>query len=209
MSSPSSPVRGAPIASAPREVPNGHWPEPTVPHHVLVFYGLAGSGKDTAAQPHVAAGATKICFADPLKAFVGQVFGWPRDLLYGPSELRNAPDPYGRLRPDGEPLTPRHALQTLGTEWGRGCYRDVWLELGLRRIAEARQTAPVVVTDARFANELTALRAIGAKLILVYRPEVSQMAHASEQELSSTVPDCVIENRGTVPALWAASRALR
>jgi hypothetical protein len=30
-------------------------------------------------------------------------------------------------------LTPREAMQTLGTEWGRACYEDVWAALGVRR----------------------------------------------------------------------------
>lgn len=29
-------------------------------------------------------------------------------------------------------LTPRHALQRLGTEWGRACYRNVWIDYALR-----------------------------------------------------------------------------
>jgi len=29
-------------------------------------------------------------------------------------------------------LTPRHALQQLGTQWGRDCYGDVWINYGLR-----------------------------------------------------------------------------
>lgn len=31
-----------------------------------------------------------------------------------------------------EYLTPRCALQTLGTEWGRNCYKDVWVDYALR-----------------------------------------------------------------------------
>lgn len=36
-------------------------------------------------------------------------------------------------------LTPRQALQQLGTEWGRRCYNDVWIEYAMRiatRLAE-------------------------------------------------------------------------
>lgn len=191
--------RGAPIASAPRAAPA------SAPHAVLVFFGLAGSGKDTAAAPWVEQGATRISFADPLKAFCMQVFQWPHDMLWGPSERRSDPCPHGRRRPDGEPLTPRYALQTLGTEWGRGCYTDVWLELGLRRIAEARTTGPVVVTDARFRNELDALRKIGATLIRIERPGIEALAHASEQDIMRYTPHVVLYNTGSIGDLRTAA----
>jgi hypothetical protein len=34
--------------------------------------------------------------------------------------------------PPLEYLTPRHALQTLGTEWGRNCYTNTWVDYALR-----------------------------------------------------------------------------
>jgi hypothetical protein len=55
--------------------------------------GTAGSGKDSAAnffvQNHK---ATTISLADPIKRFAKHVFGFTDEQLWGPSELRNAPD---------------------------------------------------------------------------------------------------------------------
>lgn len=75
-------------------------------------------------------------------------------------------------------LTPRYALQKLGTEWGRDCYTTVWSELALR-IAKQLMTDPkldytayqgvkrrtdgtppagIVIPDIRFISEMKVLR---------------------------------------------------
>jgi hypothetical protein len=104
---------------------------------IIGIVGKAGSGKDTVA--HMIPGAKLLSFADPLKEFCAQVFEWNRNTLWGPSENRNRPDPrYGGL-------TPRHALQTLGTQWGRACYENVWVDLGIRRAKEWLETQVDIV----------------------------------------------------------------
>lgn len=95
-------------------------------------------------------------------------------------------------------LTPREAMQSLGTSWGRGCYEDIWVELGLRTAkawAEWNDVMPsdfaivalgdlhsthvplpppyirvAVITDVRFLNEAKAIRAAGGELWHVLRP---------------------------------------
>lgn len=95
--------------------------------------GAAGSGKDTLADYLVEChGYVKIAFADPMKRFCAHVYGWSRDILWGSSHLRDTPDLRYR-RHDGtgegpEFLTPRYALQQLGTAWGRDCWNPTWLE---------------------------------------------------------------------------------
>lgn len=84
----------------------------------------------------------------------------------------------GEDAPSGEGcfLTPRYALQSLGTEWGRSCYNDTWVDYCLRVakaileegrqyyapyglhsehevIAPIRDYKGVVVPDIRFPNE--------------------------------------------------------
>jgi len=51
-------------------------------------------------------------------------------------------------------LTPRRALQTLGTEYGRTLYEDVWVDLTLAQACDAEVT---VITDCRFDNEFRAI----------------------------------------------------
>lgn len=105
---------------------------------------IAGSGKDTVAarlaEKHQ---FVSVALADPMKRFCKEIFGFTDEQLWGPSEARNKPDRryrrgllvHGRSVgkstdvPDTEPLylTPRYALQQLGTEWGRDCYPDLWV----------------------------------------------------------------------------------
>lgn len=104
--------------------------------------GRAGSGKDTIADILVRDhGFVKVAFADPLKRICRDIFDFSYEQLWGPSEKRNEPDSrYPRewktnANRDSFPishLTPRFALQQLGTEWGRNCYSDIWVEYALR-----------------------------------------------------------------------------
>ena len=119
--------------------------------------GKAGSGKDTVADLLVGRhGFAKVALADPLKRICREVFQFTDEQLWGPSEKRNA----GDVRFPREHsctkrgffnascdccgvmedlwstlpcyLTPRHALQQLGTEWGRRCSPNVWVDFALR-----------------------------------------------------------------------------
>ena len=211
--------------------------------------GLAGSGKDSVADRLVAEhGAVKVALADPIKRICADVFGWETDRLWGPSEKRNEPD-VRYLRqvlikntPSAYPgddclgakiriyLTPRYALQRLGSEWARDCYPDVWIDYAVRVARELEEGgfvyAPqrgliseygsldcpsfpytsVIVPDVRFRNEVEGLRKAGAKLVRVKRVgyEKPRFDHPSETE-QMTIPDsefdCVIENDSTLEVL--------
>jgi len=226
---------------------------------VLAFSGLSGVGKDTAAGFLVAADHyTAIGVADPLKRIVRDVFDFSVEQLWGPSELRNIPSPrYPRLHtptPDGvecvccenklpfpEPcgLTPRYALQLLGTEWGRYCYDDVWIDLALRTAATLRDkqregwnsyaytvergitekaAVPleygIAFTDIRFKNELAALKRAQVPVIRIKRPGYTEPRynHPSETE-QMEVPDdqfaYILENDGNLVDLASAVARMR
>lgn len=123
---------------------------------ILGLSGLAGCGKDYTANVLVERyGFVKVAFADPLKRICREVFDFSEEQLWGPSQKRNEMDlrylrghhvlgddgtscakcglAYSKenaLRPCA--LTPRYALQHLGTEWGRHCYENVWVGYALR-----------------------------------------------------------------------------
>jgi len=142
--------------------------------------GRAGSGKDTVADILVANHSfVKVAFADPIKRICRDVFRFTEEQLWGPSEARNAED-VRYPRPSGmECLTPRYALQKLGTEWGRDCYQDIWVDIAIRTAYALLSGFPVeysrdkglvplglwplkrpqgvVISDVRYPNEVEAL----------------------------------------------------
>jgi len=138
-------------------------------------------------------------------------------------------------------LTPRFFLQHFGTETGRACYPKVWVDYALRvaheLLASSREnervgdvllpeysaqlgvtyragierTRGVVITDARFANELVAVKAAGGRLVRIVRPEAGLEGtagqHSSEEE-QKTIPnstfDLVLNNDSTLKALYSS-----
>ena len=126
-------------------------------------------------------------------------------------------------------LSPRIALQTLGTEWGRHCHKDIWVNYCLRMAFKVltgegtysamegltgfayKDAAGVVIPDARFKNEFIAIRAAGGKIVRIKMPLASEdsvgvKGHSSETE-QNDVPDeffnDVIDNTGTIADLYA------
>jgi hypothetical protein len=108
--------------------------------------------------------------------------------------------------------TPRRAMQTLGTEWGRGCIApDLWVRLFLLRAERHRAAgAPVVCDDMRFANEAEAIRGAGGLLVRVDRPGVAPAAgHASEGGLAGVDFDLVVSNDAPTAISFALDWAPR
>lgn len=109
--------------------------------NIIGISGLAGSGKDTAADfllEHE--GFIKISLADPIKRFAMDVWEFTEEQLWGASQFRNAPDYRYELSPNNF-LTPRHVLQHLGTEGGRAIDYDCWIRYAIRtakRLLEAK-----------------------------------------------------------------------
>jgi hypothetical protein len=72
---------------------------------------------------------TPIAFADPIKKIAMDIYGFTYDQVYGNS--KEIPDP----RWDG--LTPRHAMQQIGTEVARSIHPDTWIRYCLSTIRSA------------------------------------------------------------------------
>lgn len=164
--------------------------------NIISVSGRIGSGKDTIAD-HLILNYNykKMSFAESLKDVVSSVFGWDRKLLDGSTkesrEWREQVDPWWAKRLDMPNLTPRWVLQYWGTEVGRQHFHtDIWvasLENKLLTVSDK-----IVITDARFFNELDMINNSNGYLIRVERGPIpdwyetaSRINHnLSDEELS-------------------------
>ncbi len=164
---------------------------------IIGISGRARAGKSTVGNYLVRNHAFEsIAFSDPMKAFCRKIFAFTEEQLHG--DAKELPDP----RYDG--LTPRRALQLLGTEFGRAAYPDVWVQYSLRAARERLAlyaSVGVCITDVRFRNERDAIQAAGGKVWRIIRPKAGLVGqtgeHSSENDLTDDPEgyDRIIDNR--------------
>lgn len=157
--------------------------------------GYKGSGKSVVAR-HLTLNHCYVRrpFAYHLKAMLGAL-GVPAGYLDGNDALKSKP-----LEVLGGHST-RHAMQTLGTEWGRTYLGgDFWVDRWKAGISDYRQ---VVVDDVRFGNEGKAIRDCGGLLIRITRPGVGGSSHVSEA-LDGLSFDAEVINDGSESDLCCA-----
>jgi len=80
--------------------------------------------------------------------------------------------------------TPRHLMQTLGTEWGRDCISpQIWLDIWrAQSSADIAAGGIVIVDDARFPNEVTAISNAGGLVVRLPPRSPESLSHASETQ---------------------------
>ena len=181
--------------------------------------GAKGSGKSTVAA-HLcrAHGYEEVTFAGPLKAICGIVFDLSPEQLDG--SLKEALDP--RLG-----VSPREILQAVGTELFRVALPEALPGLHLRG-GDPREDAPrvspwihaacvrvrelmeggkrVVISDARFPDEIEALRRLGAFVVRIDRPSRADSVirfgqHASERGIPDAMCDRLYVNESALDEL--------
>ncbi len=162
---------------------------------LIAFTGKAGAGKSSAADALVEEGWVRVKFADPLKNMMRAFYKscGLEDSAYIESRIEGAmkeePDPFLKGR------TPRHAMQTLGSEWGRDCvHQNLWVEAWSQKVMNMfDRELDVVVDDCRFPNEAAAVRALGGRIVeITGRDKGLGKAHQSEQGIGE--PDMRINN---------------
>lgn len=150
---------------------------------LIGFTGRAGAGKSTACfllkDRKVLPGkfTERMRFAGPMKDAMKALGLSPReydgDLKETPCELLCG-------------KTPRFAMQTLGTEWGRQMIdENLWVKnfrIRAQRVLDGGGN--VLVDDVRFENEVATLKDMGGIIIRIERPgeTIAESGHASEQQ---------------------------
>jgi hypothetical protein len=144
---------------------------------IIGLTGYAGSGKSSAARHLVEKhGFTLVKFAGPLKQMMRCLGLGDREIE---GDLKEQPHRVLNYR------TPRYAMQTLGTEWGRDLIgKNLWVDAAMasaERVLD--QGGRVVLDDCRFPNEASAIKDYGGAIIKVLRPRTDPIsAHVSEEQ---------------------------
>lgn len=170
------------------------------PYKLIGIAGKARSGKDTVANFIIAAvGGYRYSFADPI-----------RQMLI-PLGV-DMSDPYWQARKEeiipALGCSPRHLMQTLGTEWGREHVNpNLWLTLAHQRLLFSGPG--MVISDIRFENEASWVRTLGGRIIHLDRTETTKVKeHVSEHGVATQPGDFILHNDGGLDDLQNAVKDL-
>lgn len=153
---------------------------------IIGITGHLGSGKTEVAGILIEHGFVRQRFAQPLKDMLRAV-GIGADYLDGALKEEPCPLLGG--------ASARHAMQTLGTEWGRNLiHPDLWILIWRARVKEC---SLVVVDDVRFPNEAEAILSLGGAIWRVSRPGCDGNGHISESYVDRLSVSQEILNNGT------------
>jgi hypothetical protein len=197
---------------------------------IVGLVGLIGSGKGTVAETLVKEyDFRQDSFAASLKDACSVMFGWPRYLLEGDTkesrEWREVVDPWWSEKLGMKNLTPRYALQHMGTDVLRTHFnQDIWFLTVENRIRQ-NPDKNVVISDVRFPNEIKFIQEQGGHIVRISRgidPEWFEVAekanngnidslelmksrynhvHQSEWAWAGCNPSFIINNNATLEDL--------
>lgn len=147
---------------------------------IIGFAGAQRSGKSTISDWLVKHHKYKrLPLAGPLKSMLMDM-GLEYDHVYGDKKEEPLDLLCGK--------TPRWAMQSLGTEWGRNCIgEDIWINAWANSAAKHKL---VVCDDVRFPNEVARIKELGGVVIRIRRPSVEvTCTHPSELHYQSIDAD--------------------
>lgn len=163
-------------------------PEHTPAPFIIGLTGSAGCGKSTISNIIQQLDPRFQCksFAAPIKEMCALGLGLGYDQIEG--EEKEVPHPvYG--------VSPRHIMQTLGTDWGRSLiHPDIWV---LR--LEQNLASHTLISDVRFENEAELVRKYGALIHIEGRVKKlggTEEGHSSEGGVSRKKEDYTFFNAG-------------
>ena len=157
---------------------------------IIGITGYIGSGKtllaDTLCSKH---NFIRVKMAQPIKTMLEAV-GLTQDNIEGNSKQIPLPLLCNK--------TPRYAMQTLGTEWGRNIIGvDLWVNLWAKKVNELiSMDHNIVCDDVRFINEVQIINKLGGKVVRLDRDAAKQQDHKSEQQDFKV--DMLLSNNGDI-----------
>ena len=151
---------------------------------IIGLTGHKGVGKSTLAN---AIGGRIISFATPIKKMLEVIM--PKRYIYEDKEKQIVGFPEG--------VTGRTCLQSLGTEWGRAMYSDIWVNFAEIEIAAHQKESAasqlsgrIVIDDVRFENECTMIKRLNGEIWRVIRDGVENNdQHISEAGIRDELVD--------------------
>ena len=175
---------------------------------IIALSGLISSGKDTLAQYLVSDyGFIRVAFASTLKDASAAIFGWDREMLEGATkearEAREEIDFWWANRLGIPELSPRWVLQHLGTDCLRKHFHsDIWLA-SLENTLRKMKNKNVIISDARFVNELDLVRSMGGVCLCVVRGELPEWYRSAvEYNAASDENKLLLKNRTDIPNIF-------
>ena len=129
----------------------------THPRVIGLYSPAPQSGKTAVAYALQQHGYISVSFAGPLKRMCGIFLS---SAGYGHERIEHMLFEEKEEKIPEFGVTPRHLMQTLGTEWGRECISpEVWVEVWRNSVMKWLDGGlNVVVDDMRFANEWDAVK---------------------------------------------------
>jgi len=165
------------------------------PLHKPLLIGLVGAtgcGKTTLASRLVERGFTRAHMGQPIKNMLGAL-GLTVEQLTGETDVRKRPSDLLGGR------SPRYAMETLGTDWGRKMISpEIWANAVETRVRQMWREfpVPVVIDDLRFPSDWKMVERLDGIMVRIVRPGVGR---------ARSVADRVVHR---LPALRPALAAL-
>jgi hypothetical protein len=168
---------------------------------IIGLTGRKGSGKSEVARLLYERGWLVYPFAYPLKEMLATLLS-TRGVEDDKIERMLRGDLKEVAHPALNNRTPRHAMQTLGTEWGRELvHGDLWINAWIDLV---RKCDLVVADDVRFVNEAQLIRSMGGQVWRITRDtgdDVVSDQHVSETPLPDALVNTTIQNSRTLKHL--------
>ncbi len=180
---------------------------------IFIVSGKARSGKDTfsaALKSILGESYHLVAYAEELKLKCSYDFDLTHNQVHG--DLKEVQDiRYPKQDGSNECWTPREILQFVGTDCYRKIDNDFWVKTLIKRINRDKLN-DVIITDARFPNEVNIKKDLGAYHIRVVRDvteKVHGKEHASETSLDGYEDvDFIVNNNKDIPNLFLEAKSI-